>query len=188
MEQISRRGGGRRGGPDRAAIRRRFQRDFRTSHRSRSSRPARPTSISSSAPRNRIRRSFTTWSWARESGGPCPMSPETSASSTWKAASILTLTENKKEAAYIDLKGLPAIPNYLDQLEEYDCPSCRTARTSWWRTSARRRSTAASRSDSWPSIRRRRSRSGPTPRPACPSASSRRNGQLPHHRQEPAIR
>jgi hypothetical protein len=30
---------------------------------------------------------------------------------------ILTLTEAKKEAAYIDLKGLPAIPNYLELLK-----------------------------------------------------------------------
>jgi hypothetical protein len=29
---------------------------------------------------------------------------------------ILTLTEAKKEAAYIDLKGLPSMPNYMDQL------------------------------------------------------------------------
>ncbi len=30
---------------------------------------------------------------------------------------ILTLEESKKEAAYIDLKGLPSIPNYLDKLK-----------------------------------------------------------------------
>ena len=30
---------------------------------------------------------------------------------------ILTLTEDKKEAAYIDLKGLPEIPNYLELLK-----------------------------------------------------------------------
>jgi hypothetical protein len=30
---------------------------------------------------------------------------------------ILNLTEEKKEAAYIDLKGLPAIPNYLELLK-----------------------------------------------------------------------
>ncbi len=30
---------------------------------------------------------------------------------------ILTLTEEKKEAAYIDLKGLPEIPNYLELLK-----------------------------------------------------------------------
>jgi hypothetical protein len=29
---------------------------------------------------------------------------------------ILTLAEAKKEAAYIDLKGLPSMPNYMDQL------------------------------------------------------------------------
>jgi len=30
---------------------------------------------------------------------------------------ILTLEESKKEATYIDLKGLPSIPNYLDMLK-----------------------------------------------------------------------
>ncbi|MCX5643657.1 MAG: hypothetical protein NTZ17_03075 [Phycisphaerae bacterium] len=33
-----------------------------------------------------------------------------------QSSKILTLTETKKEAAYIDLKGLPSMPNYMDQL------------------------------------------------------------------------
>jgi len=33
------------------------------------------------------------------------------------AGRILSLDESKKQAAYIDLKGLPSIPNYLDHLK-----------------------------------------------------------------------
>jgi hypothetical protein len=33
-----------------------------------------------------------------------------------ESGKILALTENKKEATYIDLKGLPSMPNYMDQL------------------------------------------------------------------------
>jgi hypothetical protein len=33
-----------------------------------------------------------------------------------QSSRILSLTESKKEAAYVDLKGLPSMPNYMDQL------------------------------------------------------------------------